>query len=81
MSRRLQPTTDSDATTMPLLLSKKQAARYLGVSPSFLDKARSEGAPGDRSPGPPFVRVGGRVFYRPPELDAWVDGLEARRVV
>jgi len=65
----------------PLLLDKKEAAAYLGVSGSYLDKARSEGAPGNRTPAPPFVRVDGRVYYRRSDLDAWVAELESRRVV
>ena len=79
--KKIQPVTNLDTTALSLLLDKKQAAQYLGVSCSFLDKARSEGAPGGRTQAPPFVRVGGRCLYRRADLDTWVAGLEAQRVV
>lgn len=44
------------------------AARYLGVSESFLNKTRMTDA------GPPFVKVGPRaVAYRIADLDAWLE--------
>ena len=43
------------------------AANYLGKSKSWLDKQRSQGK------GPRFLRVGGRIFYRQPDLDAFLD--------
>ena len=79
--RKLQPNVNRETTTLSLLLTVKQAAKYLGVSVSFLDKARSEGAPGDRTQAPPFVRVGGRVYYRRADLETWAAGLEIRRIV
>ena len=79
--KRVQPKTNVDTTSsLSLLLDEKQAARYLGVSLSYLRKSRSEGAPGDRTPAPPFVRVGGRCLYRRSDLDMWVNDLEALRV-
>ena len=71
----------NDAEELPLLINEKQASKYLGVSLSFLRKARSDGSPGGRTPAPPFVRVGGRVYYRVADLDQWVANLESRRVV
>jgi predicted DNA-binding transcriptional regulator AlpA len=47
-----------------------EAAHYLGISESTLNKTRLTGD------GPPFVKVMPRaVAYRKPDLDAW---LEAR---
>ena len=80
MSRKVQPETHFDTAEPSLLLSEKQAARILGVSLSYLRKSRSEGAPGNRTQAPLFVRVGGRVYYRLIDLEDWVAGLEARRV-
>jgi hypothetical protein len=80
MSRRLQPSSSSGATELSLLLDEKQATSYLGVSLSFLRKGRSEGAPGNRTEPPLFVKIGSRVFYRRVDLDTWVNELEARRV-
>ena len=79
--KKVQPVTIFDTMEQPLLLDEKRAARILGVSLSFLRKSRSEGAPGDRTQAPGFVRVGGRVFYRRADLEAWIADLEARRVV
>jgi hypothetical protein len=49
----------------------RDAARYLGVSISYLNKARLRGD------GPPFFRYGARVLY---DLDA-LDADVARRMI
>jgi predicted DNA-binding transcriptional regulator AlpA len=55
-------------TTQPRqLLNAAAASRFLGVSKNFLDKRRLRGD------GPPFRRIGRRVFYWQNELEAWVD--------
>jgi hypothetical protein len=41
------------------------AAKVLGVSPSFLNKARMTGN------GPPYLKLGGRVRYHLPSVVAW----------
>ena len=52
-----------DVTT----LKTKEAARYIGLAKSTLEKARLYGG------GPPFVRVTSRaVRYRVQDLDAWM---------
>jgi len=59
---------------MPNLLpiDTAEAAKRLGLSKSTLNKARLTGK------GPPYLKlIGGRVRYRPADLDAW---LEARVV-
>lgn len=43
------------------------AAAYLGKSRSWLDKERSAGR------GPRLLRIGGRVFYRRADLDAYLE--------
>lgn len=50
------------------LLSTTEAADRLGVSVSFLNKARCTGD------GPPFVKIGARVSYDPADLAAWLAG-------
>ena len=58
------------AETMHLdnALSEDEAARFLGVSPSFLAKRRCYGD------GPLFVKYGGkRVVYLRQDLEAWRD--------
>lgn len=45
----------------------KQAAEYLGVSKSFLDKARCYS-----TNGPAFMRLGRTIVYDTAELDRWM---------
>ena len=52
-----------------LLISEKQAAKYLSLSPRTLRNWRVRGG------GPPFVRISARcIRYRPEDLEAWADG-------
>ena len=44
----------------------RQAASYLGLSKSFLDKARIYGG------GPAFAKFGTAVVYSTDDLDAWM---------
>jgi hypothetical protein len=66
---------------IPQLLDEKQAAAWLGVSVVYLRRARSCGTTGRRTPAPPFVRVGGRVYYRRADLEKWVGNLRAQEAV
>ncbi|WP_407674670.1 helix-turn-helix transcriptional regulator [Paraliomyxa miuraensis] len=45
----------------------KQASGVVGLSPSTLNTLRSRGG------GPPYVKMGRRVFYRVADLRAWRD--------
>ncbi len=49
------------------VLSVTEAAQRLGVSVSFLNKARLTGD------GPTFIKIGTRVAYDPADLAAWLD--------
>jgi len=51
----------------PLLLSPREAAQMLAVSPRFLWKITFQ-----QSPGLPHIRLGRLVRYRPADLEAWV---------
>lgn len=59
-------------------LTEGQAAAYLGVSRSFLRRARMTG-PLNKSEGPPYVRIGRRkgIRYLVDDLDGY---LHHRRV-
>ena len=48
-----------------LFLTPKQAAAYLRVSKSYLDKLRVYGG------SPKFLRFGRKILYRKTELDLW----------
>ncbi len=53
---------------MKRILRTPEAASYLGLSPSTLEKLRLEGG------GPEFVRLGRRALgYDVAALDAWLD--------
>ena len=64
-----------DTTGLPMLLDEHTASKLLGVSLSYLRKARSEGTTRGRTPAPQHVRVGGRCLYPLAVCVAWVDGL------
>lgn len=55
------------APNAPLLMKLRDAAAYLGLSTSFLNKRRVYGG------GPKYVKLGGRVAYRKEDLDEWVN--------
>jgi hypothetical protein len=67
--------------SLPMLLDEKKTALLLGVSLSYLRKARCEGAQHNRTPGPLFIQVGGRIYYRRADLKDWVDNLVSRQVL
>jgi excisionase family DNA binding protein len=59
---------ETKAATTAALLTVTEAAKYLRVSKSFLDKSRVSGG------GPEFIRVGKRkILYRTSALDFWAN--------
>ena len=54
----------------PPNMRTRDAATYLGVSPSFLEKLRVAGD------GPAYSKIGRAVLYRREALDAWLIGQE-----
>lgn len=54
-------------TLPPARLRVPEAAKYLELSTSTLDKMRVEGR------GPRYLKIGGRVFYRLTDLDAYIE--------
>ena len=53
---------------LPLLLPVEDAARCLGLSPSYLNKLRVFGG------GPAYHKLGRRVLYRRSDLEQWLNG-------
>lgn len=53
-------------------LKDSEAAKYIGMSESWLRQARMNGNPD----APPFLKIGRAVRYLQDDLDAW---LESRR--
>jgi len=50
-------------------MSVKEAATYAGIPFKTLEQLARDGEV-------PCVRIGGRVYYRPERLDAWLDEIE-----
>ena len=61
------------------VLCEKDTAKYIGMSRSFLRQDRVNGPHGNRTSGPPYIRVGRRILYRRSDLDTWLEGHLARR--
>ena len=49
-------------------LDRQNAARYTGFSVKTLAMHATNGT------GPKYQKIGGRVFYRQPDLDEWING-------
>ncbi len=59
-------------SSRPRLLTEKQAAPYIGMSRSFLRQSRMNGKRQNRTPGPPFLKIGRKVLYLAEDLDSWL---------
>ena len=57
------------------VLNEADAARYIGVSLSFLRQARYRRLISNQQLPPPIIRVGRRILYRRCDLDAWLSAL------
>lgn len=57
------------------LLSAEEAADRLGIAPSTLARWRQNG-----SPELPFARIGGRVLYRPEDIEAFMEAADSDEV-
>lgn len=71
MSLEHAPGRDGAAPTRKLA-PVQDAADYLGVSVSYLNKLRCVGG------GPTFIRIGSAVRYDLADLDAWIDARKFR---
>lgn len=61
----------------PELLDEGPTAEYIGMSVAFLRKGRCVGIVGNRTPPPPYLKIGRKVKYARTDLDRW---LAERRV-
>ena len=57
-----------------------EAARYIAMSESFLRQARMDGERENRTPGPPFLKIGRAVRYLKHDLDAWLERHKASAI-
>lgn len=55
------------------IFTEEQAANYIGMSCSYLSHDRSVGRTKNQTPGPKFIRMGGRrIGYRREDLNGWI---------
>ncbi len=57
----------------PRALSEQEASAYIGMSRSYLRQARMEGNRDNRTPAPPFIKIGRSVRYLREDLDTWLN--------
>jgi len=54
-------------------LTEQQAAHYLSMSRSFLRQGRMNGDRENRTPTPPYLKIGRSVRYLKEDLDTWLE--------
>lgn len=68
MHHPVQNASSQKATdVLPILLSQKQLAEYLGKSISWCERARWS------DEGPKFIKLGKHVRYRAEDVAAWIE--------
>jgi hypothetical protein len=55
------------------VINEIEAAKYIGMSPSYLRMDRCEGHRKNRARGPAYLKIGKAVRYRIADLDEWLD--------
>lgn len=55
------------------VLSEIETSAYIGMSRSYLRQARMDGNRENRTPAPPFIKIGRSVRYLREDLDNWLD--------
>ena len=56
------------------VLTEKETAEYIGMSRSFLRQARMNGDRKNRTPSPPYLRIGKRAIrYEISSLNSWLE--------
>lgn len=66
-------------TKNSIVLNESEAAKYIGMSQSFLRQDRMNGFRKNRTKGPAFIRVGRNIRYHLSDLDSWLDEHRVRR--
>lgn len=54
------------------ILTESDAAKYIGMSRSYLNADRSNGLRKKRTKGPAFLKLGRSIRYRKIDLDEWL---------
>jgi predicted DNA-binding transcriptional regulator AlpA len=62
-----------DNSCIKRALTEIEASNYIGMSRSFLRQSRMDGQRENRTPAPPFIKIGRSVRYLLEDLDNWLD--------
>ena len=54
-------------------LTESEAARFIGMSRSYLRQSRMNGNRVGRTPAPPWLKINRSIRYRINDLDAWLE--------
>lgn len=54
-------------------LTEEETSAYIGMSRSFLRQSRMDGHRVNRTPAPPFIKIGRSVRYLLEDLNNWLD--------
>ena len=54
------------------VMNEREAAQYIGMSPSFLRQGRMDGNRKGRTPTPPYLQIGRSIRYLCDDLDKWL---------
>lgn len=54
-------------------LTEQQTSAYISMSRSYLRQARMDGQRDNRTPAPPFIKIGRSIRYLKDDLDLWLD--------
>lgn len=54
-------------------VNTKKAAELIHRSEAYLARDRCDGPTGNRTPGPPYYKVGRRILYKVGDLMAWLE--------
>jgi len=63
----------TDSVPQARAVSELEAAKYIGMSRSYLAQSRMDGKRDNRTPAPPFIKIGRSVRYLREDLDSWLD--------
>ena len=53
-------------------VTENEAAEIIGMSPSYLRQSRMDGDRANRTPCPPYYKIGRSVRYWVPDLHIWL---------
>lgn len=54
-------------------LTEAETSNYIGMSRSYLRQSRMDGHRENRTPAPPFIKIGRSVRYLLDDLNRWLD--------